>query len=187
MTNKDAEEVAKDTAELRERLAQSEAASATTAGWSKDRWWPEVRAAHGRIKPNRIVFFIVRIILVGGAASLPVFATAGTLTTGHTWGWVTVVVSLVLALVVAFDQVYRPGPRWRSGYDDYHQLVNSAWLYLEDLEDGAVHPDAAYGQFVRTVEDIIERHRVEYLRDIANLNTSTGTQTSTIGTSRRPA
>jgi hypothetical protein len=84
------------------------------------------------------------------------------------------VTSLVLALLVGFDQVYRPGIRWRAGYDEYHALVNAAWKYLETTKETPSSDDAKFPAFVKTVEGVIAAQRIDYLRDIANLNTTAG-------------
>jgi hypothetical protein len=184
MTEGDAKKVAGETAALKKLLAEAELAHGGIGGWTEERWWPEVRSAHGRIEPNRLLFFFVRIGQVSGAAAIPVFATAGTLTSGHTWGWVTVVVSLLLALLVGFDQVYRPGIRWRAGYDEFHALVNAAWTYLESTKEPTASNEPTFPSFVKTVEGIIAAQRVDYLRDIASLNTTVGGLEGTVTPTR---
>jgi hypothetical protein len=171
MTDADRKKITKELEPLRQRF---EKADRGVASWANDRWWPEVYSEHGKIGPNRLLFFVVRIGQVAGAAAIPVFATAGTLTNGRTWGWVTVIVSLVVALLVAFDTVYRPGTRWRVGYQSYHQLVDAAWAYLEHPVHEADAKKNPYARLVQTVEGIVSTQQREYLRDIANLNTSSG-------------
>ena len=169
MSKRDKEKLSAELKPLRDSLqAHSEESDKT---WLDERWWPETRRAHGKISPSRVLFFVVRIGEVSGAAALPVFATAGTLTEGHFWGWVTVAVSLMVALLVAFDTVYRPGVRWRAAYQSFHQLVDAAWLYLEAPVDQA-KPREAYLHFQRSVQATITNQQREYLRDIANLNTT---------------
>jgi uncharacterized protein DUF4231 len=171
MTEADKKKISKELEPLRRRL---EDADQRAAGWANDRWWPEVWSEHGKIGPNRLLFFVVRIGQVAGAASIPVFATAGTLTSGHTWGWVTVVVSLVVALLVAFDTVYRPGARWRLAYQSYHELIDAAWTYLEHSARVVDAEKDPYARFVHTVEGTVSSQQRDYLRDIANLNTTSG-------------
>jgi len=154
--------------------------------WSKSRWWPEVRAENNKIGPNRILFFVVRIGEVFGAAAVPVFATAGTLTSGHAWGWVTVGVSLLVALLLAFDRVYRPGPRWRVAYESYHQLVDAAWSYLEPQIQTSAANEGSDVKFMQTVEQIIANQQRNYLQDIANLNTTPGVADGTTASSQVP-
>jgi len=169
MTEADKKRVTEELEPLRQRFDQADQG---TASWARDRWWPEVWSEHGKIGPNRFLFFVVRIGQVAGAASIPVFATAGTLTNGHTWGWVTVIVSLVVALLGAFDTVYRPGARWRLAYQSYHQLIDAAWAYLEHPVHDADAQKSPYARLVQTVEGIVSTQQREYLRDIASLNTS---------------
>jgi len=148
--------------------------------WVNERWWPSVNAEHDRIGPNRVWFFVVRGIQVAAAAALPVFATAGTLTSSHEWGWATVGVSLLLAVAVAFDQVYRPGIRWRHAYETFYNLTDAAWRYVDRRyrEQFPISPET--DALVKHVEAIIVGSEQSYLRDIANLNTaSNGTQTTT--------
>jgi hypothetical protein len=169
MTKADRKKITTELSPLRRRF---EDAGGEVAAWANDRWWPEVWAEHGKIGPNRILFFVVRIGQVAGAAALPVFATAGTLTSGHTWGWVTVIISLIVALLVAFDTVYRPGTRWRLAYQSYHQLIDAAWAYLTNGAPAAAAKSGSYAHLVNTVENIVANQQRVYLRDIANLNTS---------------
>jgi hypothetical protein len=168
MTKRDEQNVGAELQPLRDTLAERAKASGLDTAWLDERWWPEVRDAHGRIGPYRVMFFVVRIGQVFGAAALPVFATAGTLTTTQFWGWVTVAVSLVIALLVAFDHVFRPGVRWRVAYQTFHQLVDAAWAYLA----APVQAPDANQQFVQSTEQTIADERRNYLQDIANLNTS---------------
>jgi hypothetical protein len=169
MTDADAAKVEKVLKPLREALAERTPDPADRL-WLDQRWWPNAREAHGKISPNRIWFMIVRIGQVSGAAALPVFATAGTLTSGHAWGWLTVGVSLMVAVVVAFDHVYRPGIRWRAAYKSFHEFIDTAWLYLETPEP-VEKPGDPFDKFLRSTETTIANQQSEYLRDIANLNT----------------
>jgi hypothetical protein len=207
MTKKDA----KSTCEKLEGLRAGLNARATNdreRTWLDERWLVEVVRAHGKVGPNRWWFFVVRIGQVSGAAALPVFATAGTLTTGEFWGWVTVAVSLVLALLVGLDYVYRPGVRWRVAYQSYHDLIDAAWAYLEAPEDArpqdepgaqgdsatadakpsthvqASPPQDPYQTFVLAVETTIANQQSAYLRDIANLNTAAPSADGTSGETR---
>jgi Protein of unknown function (DUF4231) len=170
MTKHDAERTKRELRSLSSQLASS--ADKDLATWSTERWVPEAVSLHGKIGPNRIWFFVVRIGQVAGAASLPVFATAGTLGSGNTWRWVTVAVSLTVALLTAFDQVYRPGLRWRGAYQYYHELVDAGWVYVETMANQARRANTPASVFVTTVENALKRQRIDYLRDIANLNTS---------------
>jgi hypothetical protein len=187
MTERDKKALEQDEAitALRDKLVEAEKTDGGLVGWSRERWWEEVWQQHGKIGPNRVIFFVVRIGAVAGAAAIPVFATAGTLTSGHTWGWVTVAVSLLIALLLAFDQVYRPGERWRTAYQVYHELVDAGWNYLEARMPGtdgkAKQP---YWGFVNSVELSIIDYGREYLRDIANLNTGPPTKQTTKSVAR---
>ena len=171
----------RDELQLKERLLVKAASEdADFKAWLEHRWWTEVLQAHRKVGRNRFYFLMIRTLQVSGAAALPVLATAGTLTSGHYWGWWTVGVSLAVALLVAVDQVCRPGLRWRVAYESYHQLIRAAWTYLVPV---APPPDSASKTFLKTVEAIIANREFEYLRDIANLNTSAA---EADGTGRRP-
>lgn len=174
MTKRDAKRTTIELQALSGQLADS--ADENLGKWSAERWGPEVVRLHGKIGPNRTWFFIVRIGQVAGAASLPVFATVGTLGSGDTWRWVTVAVSLAVALLTAFDQVYRPGLRWRSAYQYYHELVDAGWTYVETLASRERPADTPATALVATVENALKRQRLDYLRDIANLNTAAGAE-----------
>jgi hypothetical protein len=172
VTSRDAKKLEGELDPILQRFAASK--DADVGSWAKDRWWPEVRDNHGKIGPNRTYYFVVRIGQVFGAAALPVFATAGTLTTGQFWGWVTVVVSIIVAFLVAFDQVYRPGERWRLAFETYHQLIDASWTYFEAPlhKDGASHDP--YVKLVDTLERAVDSQQRQYLRNIAHIDGADG-------------
>ncbi|MGZ4723681.1 MAG: DUF4231 domain-containing protein, partial [Ilumatobacteraceae bacterium] len=142
----------------------------------RERWETEIFEVSKRLDWGLRGFQALRTITLVGTATVAVLASVGK-TSADAAGWqtATLVVSLILAIATAFDQVLRPGSRWRSKKEYRESLVNAAWdLVNAQGRYGDGDERSRFGRFQEDVERLLR----EYHKGISDLVRETGTSNS---------
>jgi Protein of unknown function (DUF4231) len=117
-------------------------------------------------------YYTLRLITVAGAVLLPALLSVNpenesldlALRVG-TW-----VVSLVVAVSAAVEQLFRFGERWRIYRNTAEGLKTEGWLYFQRAGpyagEGMTH-EAAYPAFAGRVEELLQSDVQAYLKRIA--------------------
>jgi hypothetical protein len=134
-------------------------------------WLSELVRARSRARRNRLGFKISRLVAVGGALMLPVFASLNVASQTEPWvPRVTLVVSILVALATAFMQVFRFGNEWRMDENYAFALEAEGWAYLEHAGGyrNATYPDV-FEDFFDAVESLRKTRALQRSKEIMEM------------------
>ncbi len=155
--------------------------------WARDRWLDRISHLDDRISSNKRLVFGLRGLMVFGALLVPILATgAANAPENRFWRWATVVVSIVVALCTATDQIVRPAARWRLVRQTRGALEAEGWSFLEGAGRYAgLEDDERFQVLFNAVERLWDEYEQIYLAQIAHVQElpSTGSSEPAEGTS----
>lgn len=122
-------------------------------------WWDE------RSSGSKWKYYTLRSIIIIGGSVIPLFVGL------HVGGrssayvqWVTVVLSLMIAVSAGLEEIFRFGEIWREKRAAAEHLKIEGWQFFQLIGSygGKTH-DEAYSGFALAVERLIEREIGDYL------------------------
>lgn len=148
--------------------------------WANDRWLYGISHLGRRISGSRKTVYWLRGPTVFGSLLVPILATgAANSAEAPFWRWATVVVSLIVALCTAIDQVVRPAARWRLVREARSALEAEGWAFLQRVgKYASSNHDERFQLFFTAVEAIWSEYERTYLSQVAHSQESPGTVTN---------
>jgi len=139
------------------------------------RWRDQTAFFRGRVQENRKYFYWLRMVAVVGAVTVPALVglnVAGSAARGVKWS--AFGLSLLVAIVTAWEQLFRFGQRWRLYRQALDAMRAEAWRFAQLLPpySGKKHgePDNAHRSlfplFAEKVEAIVKEFGEEYVEDV---------------------
>jgi hypothetical protein len=148
--------------------------------WVDDRWRGAVLNMSRKTRWAQRAFLWSRFLTVAGALTIPVLA--GINVAGKSSNAIqlsTLILSLVVAIATAVDQVFRLGQRWRLSRQTRGDLVAEGWDFFEGAGPYKRGHAATFQHFFEQIEKILKFYESHYLVDVAVLpSTNTPDQTS---------
>ena len=137
----------------------------------KDRWLNYVLWWDGRASENKRKHFWLRTIVVIGGVLIP--ALIATAATPNLSGlrteqisflqWTAFVISLLVGIAAALEELYRYGEIWREKRAAAEVLKCEGWRYFQLVgKYKAKDHNITYQEFASAVEDMIEREIKDY-------------------------
>lgn len=137
----------------------------------KSRWLDQLAWVEGKAVQAQRRYYALRLTTVVGAVLVPALVSVSS---GHgeldgaariaTW-----VVSLVVAISAAVEQLFHFGERWRNYRQTAERLKGEGWLFIQlggpYSANGANH-DSAYLAFASRVEELLRADVDVYLTQI---------------------
>ena len=138
--------------------------------WARDRWLHGISHLGRRVSGNRKTVYWLRGPIVFGSLLVPILATGAANSAGEPfWRWATVVVSLIVALCTAVDQVVRPAARWRLVRETRGALEAEGWAFLHRAGRYAAAADEERFQlFFAEIERLWADYERVYLTHVAH-------------------
>jgi hypothetical protein len=135
----------------------------------ESRWRDQTLFMKKRVISNRSSFQWLRLVAVTGAVTVPALVS---LNLGGEAGaavrWITFVLSLLVAVATAWEQLYRFGRRWRLYRESLDQMRAEGWHFALGIGDyEKLGPDEAFIAFAERVEELLKRYSEDYMQDIA--------------------
>jgi hypothetical protein len=137
--------------------------------WANERWLDRLTSFERHIRTSRHTSTVLRSVIGYGALLVPILATASA-TAGKVnhWRWLTVLISSVVALCTAIDQVYRPGVRWQLVLKARNAMQAEGWSFLERAGQYAeIEDDKCFARFFGAVEALQHNYDSAYLSQVA--------------------
>jgi hypothetical protein len=119
----------------------------------RTRWLNEVMLYHHLWKRQRFAYYALRAPMIIGATTVPVLASLSVPKIA------TVLVGLAVAILTAFDGLFRLGSRWRQARFAEERLSSEGWQFLELAGENYEKAErrAAYKAFLRRIEKLNEQ------------------------------
>jgi hypothetical protein len=138
----------------------------------RSRWLDQLEWLDAKATSARKAYFRLRLTTVVGAVMLPALVSANVANDDldasvrvATW-----VVSLVVAVSAAIEQLVHFGATWRNYRQTAERLKAEGWLFFQlsgdYAADGATH-ESAYRSFAKRVEELIQTDVEVYLTEVA--------------------
>lgn len=129
--------------------------------WLEQVTWMENKAAAAKRR-----YFQLRLTTVVGAVLIPALVSLDYKEARvATW-----VISLLVAVTAAVEQLFHFGATWRNYRQTVERLKAEGWQYFQLIGsyagDGMTH-DTAYGSFATRVEELIQTDVEVYLTEVA--------------------
>ena len=123
------------------------------------RWLESAKRYDELWRAHRQVFYLVRVPIIIGAATVPVLASLSVPKVA------TAVVGLVVAILTGLDSFFRFGLRWQQQRQAAAEIESEGWEFLELSGTYATHGNhkEAYKQFLGRLEAINRRLATAYL------------------------
>ncbi len=136
--------------------------------WAEDRWLHGIAYLAPRITANRRQVFLLRAPTLFGALLVPILATAGASSPNASfWRWLTVGVSVVVALCTAIDQVVRPAVHWRLARETRGALETEGWAFLQRTgRYSGRNDDECFQMLFEAVEQLWSQYERMYLAQV---------------------
>lgn len=143
-----------------------------------DRWLDQIQWMEGKAASCQRKYYWSRRILIVAAAFVPVLTTTSatfsaqgdsTHYAGEIMRWLSVGLSLLVAIAAAWEEFFRYGERWRHYRHTIEQLKTEGWLYLERSGKYAEYPshNRAHSAFVLSVEQVLASDVERFVNQIA--------------------
>jgi hypothetical protein len=132
---------------------------------------------------NRAAAYACRAITITGGVALPALVTAETHSHRQPWVWLSITVSILVALAGGTLQVARIDDRWRLNRDTRNRLRFEGWNFAEGRAE-YVDQNARYELFVDRVHATLSEFDKQYAAKIfTGLNMDGEHQTSSTDSS----
>jgi hypothetical protein len=129
--------------------------------WLEQVVWMEDKAAAAKRR-----YFQLRLTTVTGAVMIPALVTFDS-NPARVATWV---ISLLVAVTAAVEQLFHFGATWRNYRQTVERLKAEGWQYFQLIGsyggDGQTH-ESAYGSFATRVEELIRTDVEVYLTEVA--------------------
>lgn len=122
------------------------------------RWLREAQHYDQLWRAHRLRDDIFRVLIVIGAATVPVLAGL------EANRWVIATVSLAVAILASLDGLFQLRERWRKLRETATLMTREGWLFLELSDPYHTSHETAYRPFLAKLEALNATQTEEYLR-----------------------
>jgi hypothetical protein len=141
--------------------------------WLTKRWHRRLTDMRKNETHNRVLFYVVQSVALGGTVVLPPLISLGS-RTGAARS-TAIVISILVALATVLERVIRFGPRWRLCRRTADQMTLHGWQFFEQLQPYRMADrDARLRLFQHNIEALMESYSRDYLIDVVILSHGEG-------------
>ncbi len=140
----------------------------------RSRWLDQVLWMEGRAEHSRGRYYLLRLTSIIGGVSIPtllaIYLVSGV---DPSWRWITLGISVLVALTAAVEEFFHYGERWRHYRRMAEWMKIEGWKFFQLTEPYNKYKThtAAYTAFANQVENILQQDVEGYVSGVVQQTT----------------